>query len=113
LYLLFQVVKLSDFGLFAFKQGVEEKIENPADLLKCENSKSKQQKDFAVVSVQIFFFFLELLYRAPELLRAASDACIPGSQKGDVYSFAIILYETHTRHGPFGEIDCSAMECLG
>jgi guanylate cyclase, other len=33
------VVKLSDFGLFAFKQGVEEKIENPADLLKCENSK--------------------------------------------------------------------------
>lgn len=43
-----------------------------------------------------------LLYRAPELLRVTTETPGPGSQKGDVYSFAIILYELHSRKGPFG-----------
>lgn len=45
---------------------------------------------------------LELLWRSPELLR---DPCAPprGSQKGDVYSFAMILVDIHGRCGPWGQ----------
>jgi len=42
------------------------------------------------------------LCMAPELLR---DAYRParGSQKGDVYSFGILLYEMIGRKGPWGD----------
>ena len=43
-----------------------------------------------------------LLYRAPELLRMGSQMPPAGTQKGDVYSFSIILYALHSRQGPFG-----------
>ncbi len=42
----------------------------------------------------------EKLWRAPELLRIANQS--GGTQKGDVYSFAIILYEIFNRRGPWG-----------
>lgn len=45
-----------------------------------------------------------LFWKAPELLRDSS-ALIKGSQKGDVYAFAIILYEIIGRKGPFGITD--------
>ena len=51
-------------------------------------------------------FYPGLLWTAPELLRN----CTPppgGTSKGDVYSFAIILYEIHGRAGPYGDIDMS------
>lgn len=35
-----------------------------------------------------------------------------GTQKGDVYSFAIILYELHSRHGPFGETGLTPPEII-
>uniref|UniRef100_A0A182YC47 Guanylate cyclase n=1 Tax=Anopheles stephensi TaxID=30069 RepID=A0A182YC47_ANOST len=85
------VVKLSDFGLFAFKQGSEDVPDEK------EKLEEKCQK---------------LLYRAPELLRAGPTATVPGTPKGDVYSFGIVLYEIFTRRGPFGEIECTPMECL-
>ena len=44
---------------------------------------------------------MQQLWRAPELLRDERIAC---TQKGDVYSFGIILYEIFGRSGPFGEI---------
>ena len=51
-------------------------------------------------------FQTDLLWAAPELLRDPSaPPC--GTQKGDVYSFAIILYEIHGRTGPYGDTDLS------
>lgn len=44
-----------------------------------------------------------LLWRAPELLRDPSPPP-RGTQKGDVYSFAIVLYEIIGRQGPWGKI---------
>lgn len=44
-----------------------------------------------------------LLVRAPELLRSPHSAP-RGTQKGDVYSFAFILYEVLGRRGPWGSL---------
>ena len=55
-----------------------------------------------------------LLYRAPELLRSTciGEPSIRDYQKGDVYSFGIVLYELHGRHGPFGVTDFGPPEIL-
>ncbi|XP_068761981.1 atrial natriuretic peptide receptor 1-like [Montipora capricornis] len=45
-------------------------------------------------------YYQELLWTAPEILRL-SVRPVNGTQKGDVYSFAIILAEFHTRRGPY------------
>jgi len=45
-----------------------------------------------------------LFWKAPELLRDP-HAPIKGTQAGDIYSFAIILYEILGRKGPFGNIN--------
>jgi guanylate cyclase, other len=41
------------------------------------------------------------LTRAPELLRLHNPPS-NGTQKGDVYSFGVLLYEIYGRKGPFG-----------
>lgn len=46
-------------------------------------------------------FIIELLWVAPELLPLTSIPGTPATQKGDVYSFAIILEEIVVRGGPF------------
>lgn len=43
---------------------------------------------------------LDLLWVAPEILRLPNRPT-RGTQKGDVYSFAIILQEFHSRQGPY------------
>ncbi|XP_072932274.1 guanylate cyclase 32E-like [Epargyreus clarus] len=53
-----------------------------------------------------------MLWRAPELLR---DPNPPprGTQKGDVYSFGIILYEILGRNGPWGDTNLTNDEIIG
>ncbi|XP_045477844.1 guanylate cyclase 32E-like isoform X2 [Harmonia axyridis] len=51
------------------------------------------------------------LYKAPELLRHQSPPP-RGTQKGDVYSFGIILYEILGRSGPWGVLDLSPLEII-
>ncbi|XP_057667312.1 receptor-type guanylate cyclase Gyc76C-like isoform X1 [Diorhabda carinulata] len=46
-------------------------------------------------------YYRNLFWKAPEILRHPAKY-INGTQKADVYSFAIILYEILGRRGPFG-----------
>ncbi|XP_015172076.1 PREDICTED: guanylate cyclase 32E isoform X2 [Polistes dominula] len=84
------VVKLADFGLHEFKRDAECE---PSDVMKKYHG---------------------LLYRAPELLRSTGldEPSARDFQRGDVYSFAIVLYELQGRHGPFGITLLSAPEIL-
>ena len=46
----------------------------------------------------------KLLWKAPELLRNLKEGGQGrGSQRGDVYSFGIILFEIYGRQGPYGD----------
>lgn len=54
------------------------------------------------ISLILITFLSGLFWKSPELLRNPN---IYGSQKGDVYAFAIILYEICGRKGPFGSTD--------
>ncbi|MGH0178635.1 UNVERIFIED_CONTAM: hypothetical protein FKN15_078052 [Acipenser sinensis] len=69
------VLKITDYGLASFRVAAAD----------CEDS---------------YAFYAKKLWTAPELLRM--EAPPPqGTQKGDVYSFGIILQEIALRNGPF------------
>ncbi|RZF32953.1 hypothetical protein LSTR_LSTR000823 [Laodelphax striatellus] len=69
------VLKLSDFGL--------QTLTTPSEII----------KDIP--------YYTKLLWIAPELLSETTVPGNPSTQKGDVYSFAIILEEIVVRGGPF------------
>jgi len=52
----------------------------------------------------MYYSISDLFWKAPELLRNP-HAPIRGTQEGDIYSFAIILYEILGRKGPYGNIN--------
>ncbi|KAK5645421.1 hypothetical protein RI129_006721 [Pyrocoelia pectoralis] len=81
------VVKLTDFGLHEFKKNEEKPTVHEAN--------------------EVIEKYIRLLYRAPELLKKGY-----GTQKGDVYSFGIILYELHGRKGPYGDCALAPSEIL-
>ncbi|XP_046661172.1 atrial natriuretic peptide receptor 1 isoform X2 [Homalodisca vitripennis] len=69
------VLKISDFGLHT--------LTTPSEVVK-DNA-----------------FYNKLLWIAPELLKETTVPGHPASQKGDVYSFSIILEEIVVRGGPY------------
>ncbi|XP_048576329.1 atrial natriuretic peptide receptor 1 isoform X2 [Nematostella vectensis] len=70
------VLKITDYGLSTFR--------------------AKQTKTYPTESD----YYRDLLWVAPEILRLPSRPA-RGTQKGDVFSFAIILEEFHTREEPY------------
>ncbi|XP_073998591.1 guanylyl cyclase at 32E [Rhodnius prolixus] len=79
------VLQISDFGLHEFKAGHEELDE----------------------SLEI----KRRLWRAPELLRSPNSHP-RGTQKGDVYSFGIVLHEVAGRAGPWGNTQLTYHEIV-
>ncbi|KAK1794006.1 hypothetical protein P4O66_010917, partial [Electrophorus voltai] len=83
-------VKLSGFGLWEFKHGIKHK------LIALDNPK-----------------YEEMYWTAPELLREV-HLPLNGSQKGDVFSFAIIMRELiySTEVGPYHDIQLEPKEII-
>ncbi|XP_070535597.1 atrial natriuretic peptide receptor 1-like isoform X2 [Ptychodera flava] len=73
------VLKLTDFGLEKFKEEDREPEKTHA-------------------------YYAKMLWTAPEILRQVG--CRKGSQKGDLYSYGVILQEIILRTEPFEDINC-------
>ncbi|XP_055300663.1 atrial natriuretic peptide receptor 1-like isoform X3 [Sitodiplosis mosellana] len=73
------VLKIADFGLHSLR--------------KSNNDEDSEYSDS-------YAHWRSLLWTAPELLRMKNPP-VEGTQKGDIYSFGIIVNEIATRQGPF------------
>ncbi|XP_036369998.1 guanylate cyclase 32E-like isoform X2 [Octopus sinensis] len=80
------VLKVTDFGLHQFMADAKDDIGE-------------------------FAYHRNLLWRAPELLRDKSSPP-RGTQPGDVFSFAVILYEIYGRKGPYGDSEFTPKEII-
>lgn len=95
------VLKITDFGLHELRKPLsEEMTEETENKDSHEYWKSKFILAFLGTKDCHILFPSEFLWTAPELLRMTN---IPdqGTQKGDVYSFAIIVQEIVSRQGAF------------
>ncbi|XP_043524757.1 receptor-type guanylate cyclase Gyc76C-like [Frieseomelitta varia] len=81
------VLQVSDFGLH--------------DMRHCAESDSIGEHQY----------YRNLFWKAPELLRNP-NAPIKGTQEGDIYSFAIILFEMIGRKGPYGGVNLEPKEII-
>jgi hypothetical protein len=107
------VLQVTDFGLHDLRQCAENDSIGEHQYFRSKHFRYDTvmlRHEFLKVSKSIIrenivclfiYFHLDLLWKAPELLRDPV-ASIKGTQKGDIYAFAIILHEIMCRRGPFG-----------
>ncbi|XP_071451572.1 atrial natriuretic peptide receptor 1 [Hetaerina americana] len=86
------VLKITDFGLHNLRGTHRGNPVSNRDGITTDDSEGSDADTYA--------FWRSLLWTAPELLRMPNPPP-EGTQKGDVYSFAIIVHEILTRQGPF------------
>lgn len=106
-------IKLSGFGLWEFKYGSTKKI-IPVQNLNYNgqwvHSKSQHEGEAthlcSLVTICLAGCVVEMYWTAPELLRQVGEA-VNGTPKGDVYSFAIIMWELmySSKAGPYQDIN--------
>ncbi|XP_077993905.1 atrial natriuretic peptide receptor 1-like [Glandiceps talaboti] len=80
------VLKLTDFGLSQLRPGIPNVSETSCvfhDISECDDDRIYQN----------------MFCKAPEILRGTAPAS--GTQKADIYAFAIIMHEIALRFGPF------------
>ena len=97
------VLQITDFGLHELKGKCQKRNLNSVEL---ENYQQNLQMVQFVASHEARMKLQcakRLLWRAPELLRCPNPPA-RGTQKGDVFSFGIILYEIIGRNGPWGDL---------
>ncbi|XP_052131924.1 atrial natriuretic peptide receptor 2-like [Frankliniella occidentalis] len=82
------VLKITDFGIHRLREVCREEEDSHA-------------------------YWRRKLWTAPELLRMGQEAPLDGTQKGDVFSFAIIVHEIVTREGPWSGISDPDMSPYG
>ncbi|KAH8373431.1 hypothetical protein KR009_006854 [Drosophila setifemur] len=86
------MLQVTDFGLHELRQCAENESIGEHQHYRSECFFNNFMSHYNLLCVA------DQLWRAPELLRNH----IHGSQKGDIYAFAIIMYEIFSRKGPFG-----------
>lgn len=96
------VLQVSDFGLHDMRHCAESDSIGEHQYYRSKFFCSLTKADWIVWQIS-FHHKLDLLWKAPELLRN-SHAPIKGTQEGDIYSFAIILFEIIGRKGPYGGV---------
>lgn len=87
------VLQVTDFGLHELRHSAENGSIGDHQLYRSMGC--------FLEKIKFYLYFLDMFWKAPELLKTPS-ASISGTQSGDVYAFAIILYEIIGRRGPFG-----------
>ncbi|CAL1527410.1 unnamed protein product, partial [Lymnaea stagnalis] len=80
------VLKITDYGLHEFTAGEVQPL-----------------GEYAV--------YRNMLWKAPELIRNKHSPG-RGTQEGDVYSFGIIMFEFHSRNGPYGACELTPKEII-
>lgn len=89
------MLQITDFGLHDLRHSAE----SGGSVGEHQYYRSEFADSLNSFRINLKFPLSGLFWKAPELLR---NPDIYGTQKGDVYAFAIILYEVCGRKGPFG-----------